>query len=127
MQRSVILAITLLALGTVAVADTDDIGLCERASSPPDEAIPACTRLLGKGPPNPGAIHNNRGNAWYRKGDFDSAIADYDAAIARQNNSASVYRNRGLAKFRKNEFERAIDDFSQAIRLNPDAAVNFTS
>ena len=42
-------------------------------------------------------MHNNRGNAWREKGEYDKAIADYDQALAINPKFAPAYSNRGLA------------------------------
>ena len=42
------------------------------------------------------SAYNNRGNAWYRRGDFDRAIAD-DEAIRLEPNYGHAYINRGGA------------------------------
>jgi lipoprotein NlpI len=48
---------------------------------------------MGIDPTYPSA-YNNRGNAWYRRGDFDRAIAD-DEAIRLEPNYGHAYINRG--------------------------------
>lgn len=61
---------------------------------------------------NRAAIHST-------KGDQDSAIADLDAAIAREPNDPVAYYNRGYARFAKKQYDKAIDDYSHAVRLDP--------
>ena len=39
--------------------------------------------------------YNNRGNAWYQKGDYDRAIANYSNAIEINPSFAVAYGNRG--------------------------------
>ncbi len=60
----------------------------------------------------------NRGNAFYDKNDFDTAIADYNQAISLDPNDAIAYNNRGLAYKQKREYDRALTDFDKAISLN---------
>ena len=76
----------------------DDLALCNTSASNPDAGIPACTRLIDLGPRagDLSAIYTNRGSAWYRKGQFDNAIADFSEAIQRDPNNIAAYRNRGL-------------------------------
>lgn len=64
----------------------------------------------------------NRGTAYYEKGDYDRAIADYDSAIFLDPGDADAYLNRGIAYSQKGDHDRAIADFNNAIRLNPDSA-----
>ena len=61
----------------------------------------------------------SRGNDYYRKGEYDRAIANYAKAIALNPNDAISYNNRGLAYRKKGEVDRAIADHSKAIALNP--------
>jgi tetratricopeptide (TPR) repeat protein len=70
------------------------------------------------GPIRRPSAYNNRGNVWYRRGDFDRAIAD-DEAIQLEPNYGHAYINRGGGWGDKGDFDRAIKDFVQAIRLDP--------
>ncbi len=63
-----------------------------------------------------------RGNAYYRKGDYDRAIADYTRAIQLKPNDAEAYYNRGNAYADKGDYDRAIADYERAIQLKPDLA-----
>jgi len=54
------------------------------------------------------AAYNNRGNTWYRKGDFDRAIADYNQAIQLDPKYGAAYVNRGSALGAKGDLDRAI-------------------
>ena len=71
---------------------------------------------------NDAEAYNNRGNAYYEKGDYDRAIAEYTEAIRLDPNFAEAYNNRGSVYGVKGDLDRAISDFSQAIRLNPNYA-----
>jgi tetratricopeptide (TPR) repeat protein len=81
----------------------DDLALCNTSASNPDAGIPACTRLIDLGPRagDLSAIYTNRGSAWYRKGQFDNAIADFSEAIQRDPNNIAAYRNRVCRGIRK--------------------------
>ena len=52
-------------------------------------------------------------------GEYDRAIADYDAASRLNPNDAYPLANRGTANLHKDEFELAIAEFGQAISLEP--------
>lgn len=101
-------------------ASQKDIQDCARYDADADLSIAACTRaiLVEKSRP-PARIFLNRANAWYYKGEFDRAIADYDEAIRIDPNFAEAYLNRGLPWAEKGEFDRTIADCNAAIRLNP--------
>src|SRR5262245_41075594 len=60
-----------------------------------------------------------RGNAWFAKGDYEHALADFDLAVASDPNYAEAYYNRGITRFRMGNYERAIADFNRVIQINP--------
>ena len=47
--------------------------------------------------PKDSASHNNRGNAWTSKKEYDKAIADYTEAIRLDPKYVLAYSNRGNA------------------------------
>ncbi len=63
--------------------------------------------------------HNNRGNAYTAKGDFDRAIHDFDQSIKLDPTYAKPFNNRGAAYLRKGEYDLALKSLDQAIKLNP--------
>jgi tetratricopeptide (TPR) repeat protein len=52
----------------------------------------------------------DRGNAYYKKSQYDRAISDYNKAIEINPKYALVYNNRGLAYYGKSEYDRACSD-----------------
>jgi tetratricopeptide (TPR) repeat protein len=104
-----------------AAADDDDFKLCDNSIKNADEGIPACTRLLeaGRAGTKSPTVYLQRGNGWYAKEDYDSAISDYNEAINRNPNFVDAFTNRGVAWFKRGDFDRAIKDFRDAIRLDP--------
>jgi len=87
-----------------------------------DTQIGSCTALIQSSQEtahNRAFAYNNRGNAYYRKGDFDTALADYNAAIQLDPKYTFAYYNRGGAWRNKGDLDRAIADYSEAIRLDP--------
>jgi len=60
-----------------------------------------------------------RGNAYFKKGDYNHAIEDYSLAIRINPKNALLFHLRGVAYCKKNNFDNAIVDFTQEIRLNP--------
>jgi tetratricopeptide (TPR) repeat protein len=111
------------------------------AANDADTSIAACTALIRSGQDsaaNLAAAYFNRGNALYRKSQFeranggagdgfggkplDHAIADYGQAIRIWPDAPEPYVNRGIAYYEKGEYDRAIADDDQAVRLKPDLA-----
>ncbi|MDR2493722.1 MAG: tetratricopeptide repeat protein [Spirochaetaceae bacterium] len=72
--------------------------------------------------PNDALAYNNRGDAYYNKGEYDRAVADYTEALRINPNNAIVYNNRGYAYKEKGEYDRAVADFTAALRINPNYA-----
>ncbi len=70
--------------------------------------------------PNDAEVINNRGVAHHGKGDFERAIADYDAAVALDPGYAYAYYNRGNANRALGRYPLAVDDYDKAIELDPD-------
>src|SRR5262245_26349111 len=71
-----------------------------------DARISACTRIIGQtgGRSNStmrAGAFNNRGIAYFSKGELDSAIRDFDEAIAAKPNNPVLHHNRGLAFYDK--------------------------
>ena len=91
----------------------------------PAQSLRGCTSLLGigaKGPTGEAAKHLSDGLALAWRGDWDSAIAAFDQAIALKPKSAFAYLNRGLAYQRQGEMGRAAADLDLAIKYAPYAA-----
>jgi tetratricopeptide (TPR) repeat protein len=63
-----------------------------------------------------------RGISFSFKGDFDSAISDYDQAVKLKPDDADIYKYRGDAYSDKGRHDQAIADYDLAIKLKPDYA-----
>jgi len=94
-----------------------------------DQCILTCTELLAlvEGdasiPSNvKAAIYNNRGNAYNKIGNFDSALADFQKSLGLNPNYANTYNGRGVVYRDKGEFDKAIADFDKALELQSDLA-----
>jgi serine/threonine protein kinase/tetratricopeptide (TPR) repeat protein len=70
--------------------------------------------------------YNNRGTVHLRLGQPDLALADFTAALARDEHYAEAHANRGLAYLALGKTDLALEDFNCAIALNPDYAAAYT-
>ena len=86
-----------------------------------DKAIEAYTKAIALDP-NYADAYNNRGVAYWDKGQYDRAIEDYNKAITLDPKDAAAYNNRGVAYNDKGQHDRAIEDFNKAIALDPNNA-----
>ena len=71
------------------------------------------------------ASYFESGNAKYKRGNYDGAIADYTSAIDLNPKDAPAYFNRGLAKQRKGDLDGALADYTSAIDPNPKDALAY--
>jgi len=62
------------------------------------------------------ATYLERGNAWFAKGEWARAMADFDLAIASDPNLAGAYYNHGAAWCFSNDFDSALTDFDRALQ-----------
>ena len=108
-----------------------NIELCNGTDrSSPEPQIKGCTALIDA-PRETTLIlaiaHNNRGDAYATKRDYDRAIQDYDLSIKLNPTFSKPFNNRGVAYQKKGDYDRAIKDFDEAIKLSPDYARAFAN
>ena len=85
--------------------------------------INACTALINSSQVTKVALaiaHNNRGNAYIAKADYDRAIKDFDQSIKVNPTYPKPFNNRGVAYLRKAEYDLAVKSLDEAIKLDPD-------
>jgi tetratricopeptide (TPR) repeat protein len=136
-RKPALCACLLLGTATASLGQSMQEHLTKCMSADPDTRIAACTAIIqapvanlmaglhvGKASENLSAAYNNRGDAYYKKGDYDRAIPDFSEAI-RLSPSFGYYRERGIAYIGKGDYDQAIQDFSKAIRLNPNDAFSY--
>jgi len=71
--------------------------------------------------PDYAEAYNNRGFAYYLKGDFARAISDYTRAIELRPNYPKAYNSRGVAYMQGGYgAAKSVPDFDRAIELKPD-------
>jgi tetratricopeptide (TPR) repeat protein/tRNA A-37 threonylcarbamoyl transferase component Bud32 len=64
--------------------------------------------------------YNNRGTIHLNLKEYDLAIEDFNAALARNEQYPEPYANRGLAYVAQGKEDAALEDFARALALNPD-------
>jgi tetratricopeptide (TPR) repeat protein len=110
------------ALCAARAQDDPDRKLCQ-ANDADDNPIAARTRLIDTNRLGQGdrvTAYYNRGAAYWRKHDYDRAIADENAAIEIDPQNAYTYGFRGHAYLRQGDNDQAIADFAKQIELYPD-------
>ncbi len=60
---------------------------------------------------------NARGNVYFRKGQYEQAISDYNKAIEINSRLSVAYYNRGISYFYKGEYEKSLGDIIKAQQL----------
>jgi tetratricopeptide (TPR) repeat protein len=102
--------------------DDAKAGLAAAKGGDYDEAIRLLDKAIASGElsqENVGDTYINRGHAWYAKGDYDKAIADFTKSIEVYPGNAEAYYNRGFAWDDKGDYDRAIADYTKAIEIEP--------
>lgn len=84
-----------------------------------DKQIELYTKAIDLKPDYANA-YNNRGIAYYHKGDCDKAMADFNKAINLKPDDESGYNNRGELRYKMGDYKGSIEDCSRAIGLDPD-------
>jgi len=67
----------------------------------------------------------NQGDAHFKKGETDLAIAAFTKAVEKNPGFANAYYYRGMAYRRKKEDDKVIADYTRAIEINPQFAVAY--
>jgi len=99
------------------------------AINQPSRALPACVGIIHAPLPAPvrSRAYTNRGVIYWRQGDADKAMTDFNQAILVDPNNVGAFVNRGEAYRIQNQFDRAIADFDRAVALDPRNAEIFNN
>ena len=111
-----------LVLGTGLARTCYETALTTRETFSRD-AIDTCTRALRDEPLNAKNKYStliNRGILYMRNGEYDEAMADYDAALEIDATKGESYLNRGAAYIYQKKFAEAKVELDKAIELNSD-------
>ncbi len=71
------------------------------------------------------AFYQKRANESLVKGEYDSAVNDFNEAIKMNPTDASVYLNRGRAHSSRKNYDSAIADYNKVIEINPKEAMAY--
>ena len=118
--KSVLIASVLLGICAAAGAQNLDENRSRCRSGDIDLMIAGCTRVIQSGRESHQDLaiaFYNRGSAYAQKGQYDSAIQDFDQTIKLKHNFPEAFVNRGSAYRIKGQYDSAIQDFDQAIKL----------
>lgn len=84
-----------------------------------DRALTACNRAIELDPQE-GFYRNTRGLVQFRLGRVDSALTDFDFAIAADKRRPQPFYGRALARWRNGDRAGALEDLSRARSIRPD-------
>jgi tetratricopeptide (TPR) repeat protein len=113
----------LIILGILVGLSTHVVVNCGDADDPD-----ICSAVIGFSPFHGSLLafaYEGRGKIALRHGDWQRAIADFDAAIRLNPNRAALYRDRGLARRQSGETRLAVADYDEAIALDPKPAAPY--
>jgi len=88
------------------------------ASPVDDQVIEQQTEIIAENPGN-AVAYFKRGDAYWRTGQYDLAIADENTAIEKNSNYAAAYVIRSICYSSLKNYEAAINDNTKAIELQP--------
>ena len=130
-SAGLVLAAWLASADGVAAGPNDEFLACiYPESTRPEQVIQTCSKLLNAKGGNDearAAALLSRGNMYRRTRQFNLALADYDAALRLDANSAALYTSRGNAWRGKRDYERALADHDAAIKLDHNYAEAFSN
>jgi tetratricopeptide (TPR) repeat protein len=96
----------------------------------PDRVIAACSRLLARDALD-GVLRRDafrsRGVAYYRRGDYDRALADLAESIRLAPDVAGLYGDQANVYYFKRDYSRAIAGYDKALQLDPNDALAYNN
>jgi tetratricopeptide (TPR) repeat protein len=76
---------------------------------------------------DPANEHLTRGDGYYGRKDYDSAIKAYDLAIRFNPYANGTFNQRAIAYRAKRQYDQAMADYNQAAKLNPTSPLVYSS
>jgi len=110
-------------LSTLACLPGGLLGGKEAAQATPE--ISKSTAVAPTAPPAATPVpsaddHMDRGMEYYERGEYDEAVAEFQAAIELEPDDAGAHRNLGTAYLEQGKYEEAAAAYEKAIELDPD-------
>ncbi len=128
-----LLAAGLIAVGTAAAQTPDQLVRCRNFESffSYDQQISACTAVIDAGKRSKLDLRfafHSRGYAYYKKDNFEGAIADFSDAIRLDPEDAHALNGRcWMRTIIGRDLREALEDCNAALRLRPDDAATIDS
>ncbi|MFN2290172.1 MAG: tetratricopeptide repeat protein [Anaerolineae bacterium] len=97
------------------------LGACGEQAPPPPTAVPPTPTAAITPTPSAGE-HLDKGNDYLDQGQFDQAIAEFQAAIQLDPDLTNAHYNLGLAYQKQDKLDEAAAAYQEAIQLDPDLA-----
>jgi len=106
-----------------------DVEACHLKGEP-DQVVAACSRLLARDSLD-GVLRRDafrsRGVAYYRRGDYDRALADLAESIRLAPDVAGLYGDQANIYYFKRDYSRAIAGYDEALKLDPNDALAYNN
>ena len=106
-----------------------DVEACQLKGEP-DRVIAACSRLLAREALD-GVLRRDafrsRGVGYYRRGDYDRALADLAESIRLAPGVAGLYGDQANVYYFKRDYSRAIAGYDKALQLDPNDALAYNN
>ena len=92
-----------------------------------DKLVPVFTELIDLITDNnrKAVLYANRGTVYYKTGDYDRGIADFEKAIELNPNDTEAHLGLGIVWSKKGDHDRAIAHFNKAVDLRPADAMMY--
>jgi tetratricopeptide (TPR) repeat protein len=122
MLRALFVSAVLLAIVGLALAD--DMDACRDRQTEAKARLDACEKVIAAGQASGQdlAVANAaRGQAFQLKGNYDKAIAAFEAAHAADPDNPNYINGRGLAYEGKGDDEHAMADYNLVLKMRPNA------
>jgi lipoprotein NlpI len=109
---------------------SQDAEICITGTGQRSLDIPVCTRALrgeGLSALDRASVHTARGKALRGAGKLAAAIADFDAAVELNPDSADAFHERAVTRDVSGDYREALNDFRRALALSPRFAAAYRS